>query len=321
MSEPRELKNMSEPQEVKKTSEVQKLLKHAAMQIGAGGSAGFVEVCIMHPLDLVKTRLQLQSSPKAPGDPHYYSGIIDCFIKMQRSEGILSFWKGILPPILAETPKRAVKFLTFEQYKRFFLFGSPSPTPLTFSLAGLCAGITEAILINPFEVVKVTLQSNRAHMNEVPSTWTVTKQIVKEHGLGLRGLNKGVTATIARNGAFNGIYFGFYHSVKGVLPEMEDPFQEFLRKLSIGFVSGTLGSVFNIPFDVAKSRIQGPQPVPGVIKYRTTMRSIATVYTEEGFLALYKGLLPKVMRLGPGGAIMLIVYDYAYEFLKEAFPD
>lgn len=37
------------------------LLKQAALQIVAGGSAGFVEVCIMHPLDLVKTRLQIQS--------------------------------------------------------------------------------------------------------------------------------------------------------------------------------------------------------------------------------------------------------------------
>lgn len=37
------------------------LLKQAALQIAAGGSAGFVEVCIMHPLDLVKTRLQIQT--------------------------------------------------------------------------------------------------------------------------------------------------------------------------------------------------------------------------------------------------------------------
>lgn len=37
------------------------LLKQAALQIVAGGSAGFIEVCIMHPLDLVKTRLQIQN--------------------------------------------------------------------------------------------------------------------------------------------------------------------------------------------------------------------------------------------------------------------
>lgn len=31
---------------------------------------------------------------------------------------------------------------------------------------------------------------------------------------------------------------------------------EFLRKVGIGFTSGTIASIANIPFDVAKSRIQ-----------------------------------------------------------------
>ncbi|XP_018579636.1 mitochondrial 2-oxodicarboxylate carrier [Anoplophora glabripennis] len=296
--------------------EMYKVLKEAAIQIGSGGSAGFVEVCIMHPLDLIKTRLQIQSG-KNINDPQYYNGILDCFKKMYVNEGIGSFWKGILPPILAETPKRAVKFFTFEQYKQFFMFGSPTPTPLTFSLAGLGAGITEAILVNPFEVVKVQLQANRNRVTEVPSTWSVTKQIVARDGI--IGLNKGVTATIGRNGTFNMVYFGFYHSVKGLLPEYKEPLKEFFRKVSIGFVSGTLASCINIPFDVAKSRIQGPQPVPGQIKYKGTAQSLILVYKEEGARALYKGLLPKVLRLGPGGAIMLVVYDYMHTLLTETF--
>lgn len=61
-----------------------------------------------------------------------------------------------------------------------------------------------------------------------------------------------------------------------------------------------MASIINIPFDVAKSRIQGPQPVEGQVKYRGTLQSMALVYKEEGFLALYKGLVPKIMRLGPG---------------------
>lgn len=88
-------------------------------------------------------------------------------------------------------------------------------------MAGLSAGITEAILVNPFEVVKVSLQANKAKMKEVPSTWSVTKEIIEKNGLGMKGLNKGVTATIGRNGVFNMVYFGFYHSVKGFLPEFE----------------------------------------------------------------------------------------------------
>lgn len=110
------------------------LLKQAALQIVAGGSAGFVEVCIMHPLDLVKTRLQIQNKKAVgmmgAGNQIYYNGVLDCFRKMYRHEGMFSYWKGILPPILAETPKRATKFVCFEQYKRFFMFSSEKPTPL-----------------------------------------------------------------------------------------------------------------------------------------------------------------------------------------------
>ena len=63
---------------------------------------------------------------------------------------------------------------------------------------------------------------------------------------------------------------------------MQDPRAEFGRKILIGFTAGTLACFVNIPFDVAKSRIQGPQPESGVIKYKGTMKSIFIVYREEG---------------------------------------
>jgi hypothetical protein len=56
-------------------------------------------------------------------------------------------------------------------------------------------------------------------MSITPSTFSVTKQIINESGFGLNGLNRGFTATVARNGVFNMIYFGFYHSVKEIVPE------------------------------------------------------------------------------------------------------
>lgn len=46
-------------------------------------------------------------------------------------------------------------------------FGTPTATPLIFSLAGAGAGITEAILVNPFEVVKVSLQSDRSKLKVI----------------------------------------------------------------------------------------------------------------------------------------------------------
>lgn len=167
--------------------------------------------------------------------------------------------------------------------------------------------------------MKVAQQADRSRMKEAESTMAVTKRIVKANGVGLQGLNKGITATMSRNGAFNMVYFGFYHSVKDFMPAYQDPTKEFLRKALLGFTAGTLACFVNIPFDVAKSRIQGPQPEKGVIKYKGTLQSIGLVYKEEGFRALYKGLVPKVMRLGPGGAIMLLVFEHAYEFLVKEY--
>ncbi|XP_058703612.1 mitochondrial 2-oxodicarboxylate carrier isoform X2 [Poecile atricapillus] len=268
-------------------------LQEASHQVVAGGSAGLVEICLMHPLDVVKTRFQIQ---RGKTDPTSYKSLGDCFRTIFQREGLLGFYKGILPPVLAETPKRAVK---------------------AFAVAGLGSGLTEAVVVNPFEVVKVTLQTNQSAFTEQPSSFVQAQQIIKTGGLGFQGLNKGLTATLGRHGVFNMVYFGFYFNVKNILPVNKDPNLEFLRKFGIGLVSGTIASIINIPFDVAKSRIQGPQPVPGEIKYRTCFKTMATVYKEEGFLALYKGLLPKIMRLGPGGAVMLLVYEYVYAWLQD----
>lgn len=42
------------------------------------------------------------------------------------------------------------------------------PSPLqALSVAGLGAGLTEAVVVNPFEVVKVSLQANRDAFTEV----------------------------------------------------------------------------------------------------------------------------------------------------------
>jgi solute carrier family 25 2-oxodicarboxylate transporter 21 len=84
-------------------------MKEHWMQLAAGGSAGFVETCLMHPLDVVKTRFQLQSN---------FTSIRACFTQIVKNEGLLAIYKGILPPLLIEVPKRGSKFFSFEQYKK-----------------------------------------------------------------------------------------------------------------------------------------------------------------------------------------------------------
>lgn len=298
--------------ELKKPAAKIPLWKDSLMQIAAGGSAGFVEICIMHPLDVVKTRFQFQKGFSQSN----YTSIMDCFQKTIRNEGFFAIYKGILPPILAETPKRATKFFTFEQYKKLFSFGSSTHSAHSLVLAGLCAGLTEAVIVNPFEVVKVRLQTDKQEFSKQKSSFETARMIYKEGGFGSNGLNRGLTSTLGRNGIWNAIYFGFYHNIKVYIPKTDNKASEYGYRSLAGFTAGSIASTINIPWDVAKSRIQGYHADESSRKYKTCIQTMNLVYREEGIRALFKGLAPKLLRLGPGGAIMMIAYEEIYKFLK-----
>ncbi|KAI0920284.1 hypothetical protein AcW1_002068 [Taiwanofungus camphoratus] len=69
---------------------------------------------------------------------------------------------------------------------------------------------------------------------------------------------------------------------------------------------------------VVKSRIQGATRVPGVVpKYNWTYPALLTVMREEGPAALYKGFLPKVLRLAPGGGVLLLVVEVTLNLFRQ----
>jgi hypothetical protein len=62
-----------------------------------------------YPLDVVKTRIQLQHG-KVVGTEGY-TGVLDCFRKIVKQEGFTRLYRGITAPILMEVPKRLVSSL------------------------------------------------------------------------------------------------------------------------------------------------------------------------------------------------------------------
>ena len=83
-----------------------------------------------------------------------------------------------------------------------------------------------------------------------------------------------------------------------------------------------MGTILNTPMDVVKSRIQNSPRVPGgVLKYNWAWPALGTVMREEGFGALYKGFAPKVLRLGPGGGILLVVFTGVMDWFRKMRGD
>jgi solute carrier family 25 2-oxodicarboxylate transporter 21 len=103
--------------------------------------------------------------------------------------------------------------------------------------------------------------------------------------------------------------------VRKALPESETHSGVLLKNFIAGTIGGTVGTILNTPFDVAKTRIQSQTTLP--LKYNWTIPAVARIYREEGFKALYKGFVPKVLRLGPGGGILLVVFDFVSGFIRQ----
>ena len=181
-------------------------------------------------------------------------------------------------------------------------------------LTGASAGATEAFVVVPFELVKIRLQ-DRASAGKYTGTMDAVIKIVRSEGP--LALYNGLESTMWRHILWNAGYFGVIFQVKSLLPAPVDKSTQVRNDLVAGAAGGTFGTMLNTPMDVVKSRIQNSPKIAGSLpKYNWAWPAVGTVMKEEGFAALYKGFLPKVLRLGPGGGILLVVYTGVMDFFK-----
>ncbi|KAK7531875.1 mitochondrial 2-oxodicarboxylate [Phyllosticta citricarpa] len=269
----------------------------------------------MYPLDVVKTRVQLQTATATGQDA--YNGMFDCFSKIIKNEGFSRLYRGITAPILMEAPKRATKFAANDEWGKFYrkAFGQEKMNQSLSVLTGATAGATESFVVVPFELVKIRLQ-DKAQASKYNGMLDCVGKIIKNEGP--LTLYQGLESTMWRHILWNAGYFGSIFQVRSLMPEAKDKSSKVRNDLISGAAGGTIGTILNTPMDVVKSRIQNSPKIPGQTpKYNWAWPALGTVMKEEGFAALYKGFLPKVLRLGPGGGILLVVFTGVMDFFRK----
>jgi len=288
-------------------------------QFAAGAVAGVSEILVMYPLDVVKTRVQLQTGKGSGADS--YNGMVDCFRKIIRNEGFSRLYRGIAAPIMMEAPKRATKFAANDEWGKVYrkAFGQDKMTQSLSVLTGATAGATESLVVVPFELVKIRLQ-DKASAGKYNGMADVVMKTVRNEGI--LAMYQGLESTMWRHILWNAGYFGCIFQVRRLLPKAETRRGKTVNDIVAGTIGGTVGTILNTPLDVVKSRIQNSPHVAGSVpKYNWAWPAVATVMREEGFGALYKGFLPKVLRLGPGGGILLVVFQGTMEFFRKMRGD
>ena len=278
---------------------------------GAGGM--ILESCINHPLDTLKTRYQLISTIQTSQTP----SILNMTSSIIRNEGILSIYRGLPMVLLMQAPRGFLKFGTNYSIQNMIHqnVNIIQNVHLLNCLSGIGTGIIDGIIVSPFEFIKVRMQSF-LYKDAYKNTFTALHHVIWKHPpsnsklYGLLSLFNGMELTVWRNALWHGVYFGSLGKQK----EASDRFgKSMFHDFAFGCIGGAMGSVFSSPFDVAKSRLQN---ATSFTKNQWALQCVYNVYKEEGFLALYRGFVPKLLRLGLGGGILMFSFEYSLCFIE-----
>ena len=81
-----------------------------------GGVAGFVSCSVVSPVELVRSRLQVQGTGSAAAQ---YKGSFDCAKQILKTEGIRGLGRGMVATIVRDVPSYVAQFYVYEGLKRY----------------------------------------------------------------------------------------------------------------------------------------------------------------------------------------------------------
>ncbi|XP_030370532.1 calcium-binding mitochondrial carrier protein Aralar1 isoform X2 [Scaptodrosophila lebanonensis] len=98
---------------------------------------------------------------------------------------------------------------------------------------------------------------------------------------------------------------------------------ESTYRFTLGSFAGAVGATVVYPIDLVKTRMQNQRTGSfiGEIAYRNSWDCFKKVVRHEGFLGLYRGLLPQLMGVAPEKAIKLTVNDLVRDKLVDKNGD
>lgn len=262
----------------------QKKKKHPGLQLIAGGAAGFVESSICHPLDTIKTRMQLRRQQST--------------IQAVRARSSL------------HEPGFTTRSMSSLAEPRLSVLHSSS-------------GVHE-----PGQSIQRMKLGQQAHAIAPPRAPVVTatlgpigtaKRIIQREGF--LSLYKGLTAVYTGIIPKMAIRFLTFESYRETLQTMVGPptnGAEFSTSVNFtaGLASGlTEAIVIVTPAEVCKIRMQAQYNSmmdPSQLarrKYKNVFQTAVLIVREEGVSALYKGIVPTMLRQGCNQAVNFTMYN------------
>jgi solute carrier family 25 phosphate transporter 23/24/25/41 len=167
-----------------------------------GGLAGITSVTFTYPLDIVRTRLSIQSASFAALGKHEgkLPGMWQTMVNMYKTEGGMSgLYRGILPTVAGVAPYVGLNFMVYESVRSWFTEpGDKNPVWYRKLAAGAISGAVAQTCTYPFDVLRRRFQINSmSGMGfQYKGIWDAVRTIVSQEGI--TGLYKGIVPNLLK---------------------------------------------------------------------------------------------------------------------------
>lgn len=218
-------------------------------QLVAGAVAGAISRTGTAPLDRMKVLMQVHSSKTNK------ISLAGGFRQMLKEGGFMSLWRGNGINVLKIAPETAIKFMSYEQYKKLLTAeGQKIETHKRF-MAGSLAGATAQSAIYPMEVLKTRLTLRKT--GQYSGMFDCAKHILRKEGV--KAFYKGYIPNLIGIIPYAGIDLAVYESLKNTwlsyhAKDSANP--GVLVLLGCGTISSTCGQLASYPLALVRTRMQ-----------------------------------------------------------------
>lgn len=200
-------------------------------RLTAGAGAGIASVAATYPLDIVRTRISVQTAhalenmDKLPKDARgrpiipKMPGILETFSVIYRKEGGLrATYRGFGATLAGIAPYIALNFQCYEVLRKFFTpAGEAAPSGTRKLVCGALAGCCAQTITYPFDVLRRRMQvTSMSGINyKYSSTFDAIRQMIKLEGI--LGLYRGLVPNYLKVAPAIGVSFWSYEMAKDFL--------------------------------------------------------------------------------------------------------
>ena len=251
--------------------------------VGAAGSAAVITVTGIHPIDVVKTRLQI--SGEGGGRDYKSLGINGTMRVILKEEGITAFWKGIGAAWMRESSYTSLRLGLYSPIKSAMGVDSKSHFIMKFT-AGSLAGALGSLVGNPFDVLKTRMMATES-LN-TPSLKHTANELYKAQGI--KAFYRGIQANILRAMVLNGTKMGCYDQIKDMITVSKLVPPGLPTQFCSAFGAGFFMATTVAPFDMVRTKLMN-QP-PDVKQYTGFVDCFMKIISKNGITGLYAGFVP-----------------------------